>query len=103
LIFTGAEGYVEAITKTKKIDSVVLQGVLERQDWNADKILNRNPVPKIKPELVEFDYPLTVAEFMAIRSNPRGLIEFDGEYGWIREVEADLLEGTAKFTLMVKR
>jgi ferredoxin len=102
LIFTGAEGYVEAITKSKKTGSVTVNDVLERQDWDTYKI-SGNPVPKFKPELVEFEYPLTVAEFMAIRSNPHGLIEFDGEYGWIREIEADLLKGVAKFTLMVKR
>jgi hypothetical protein len=103
LIFTGAEGYADAITTSKHAGSVANGEVLERQNWNAGKITNRNPIPKFKPELVEFEYPLTAAEFIAIRNNPSGLIEFDGEYGWIREIEADLLEGTAKFTLMPKR
>jgi hypothetical protein len=103
LIFAGAEGYADAITTSKHAGSVANGGVLERQNWEAAAIINRNPIPKFKPELVEFEYPLTAAEFIAIRNNPSGLIEFDGEYGWIREIEADLLEGTAKFTLMPKR
>jgi hypothetical protein len=40
---------------------------------------------------------------MHIKNNPHGLVEFDGEYGWIKEIEADLLEGTAKFTIIPKR
>jgi ferredoxin len=103
LIFTGAEGYADAITTSKHAGSVANGEVLERQNWNAGKIINRNPIPKFKPELVEFEYPLTAAEFIAIRNNPHGLIEFNGEYGWIREIEADLLEGIAKFTLIPKR
>jgi ferredoxin len=103
LIFTGAEGYADAITTSKHAESVVNGEVLEKQNWNAGKIINRNPVPKFKPELVEFEYPLTATEFIAIRNNPHGLIEFNGEYGWIREIEADLLEGMAKFTLIPKR
>jgi uncharacterized protein (TIGR02145 family) len=102
LIFTGSEGYIGAKTTSKHANSVTTEEVSERQDWDISKIINRNPIPKFNPELVEFDYPLTAAEFMAIRNNPNGLIEFDGEYGWIKEIEADLLEGTAKFTLIPK-
>jgi hypothetical protein len=100
LIFTSAEGYADAITTSKHAGSVANSEVLERQNWEAAVIINRNPIPKFKPELVEFEYPLTAAEFIAIRNNPSGLIEFNGEQGWIKEIEADLLEGTAKFTLI---
>jgi hypothetical protein len=102
LIFASAEGYAGAITTSRKQNPVMTGGVSEQQDLAASMI-NGSPLPLLKPELVEFEYPLTVAEFMAIRSNPHGLVEFDGEYGWIKELEADLLNGRAKFTLIPER
>jgi hypothetical protein len=102
LIFTSAEGYAGAITTSKKQSPVITGAVSEQQDLVAS-IINGQLVPLLKPELVEFEYPLTVAEFMAIRNNPHGLVEFDGEYGWIKELEADLLNGRAKFTLIPER
>jgi hypothetical protein len=58
--------------------------------------------PKFRPETVEFEYPLTFYEFASIKANPYGLIEFNGEYGWIKQIEADIFKGMAKFTLIPK-
>jgi hypothetical protein len=101
LIFTSAEGYSGAITTSQKQDSGITGEVSEQQDLDVSII--RSSVSLLKPELVEFEYPLTVAEFMHIRDNRYGLVEFDGEYGWIKEIEADLLGGMAKFLLIPKR
>jgi len=103
LIFSSAEGYVGARTRSKKDGQVIANDVwiTEDDDLTIDKIATPSS-PIVKPELVEFKYPLTVAEFVAIRDNPYGLIGFDGYYGWIREVEYDINKGEASFTLIPK-
>ena len=104
LIFTGAEGYAGARTEAQKTDPVVSVNIAENTDISPDIIAQpekRNP--KTKAETVEFNYPLTFRDFKSIKANPYGLVQFNGEHGWIKQIEADLIRGMAKFTLIPKR
>lgn len=101
LIFTGAEGYAGAKTTSTKEHPTIAGEIAENENLSLNKI-TKPSTPKLKPETVEFEYPLTFYEFAMIKQNPYGLIEFDGEYGYIKEIEADIINGLAKFTLTPK-
>ena len=102
LIFAGAEGYAGARTESKK-GAPIIHGMFVEDSNISLANIARPATPIFKPETVEFEYPLTFAEFAAIKANPYGLVRFNGEYGWIKEIEADIVEGMAKFTLIPAR
>jgi len=103
LIFTSAEGYAGAITKTIGKQAIVDGSVAENQNITGDDIVVESlQKPKFKPKIAEFEYPMTFRDFAYIKDNPHGLVEFNGEYGWIDAIEADLLNGLARFTLILK-
>lgn len=62
--------------------------------------------PFIVPETVTFSYPLGLHEFVSLKKQMYGLIQFRGQntedwqYGWIDKVEPDHEAGLAKFTLI---
>ena len=101
LRFAGAEGYSGAKTTSKKANSIMSEEVLEHQNLEACFI--RESAPILKSEQIEFKYPLSIAGYNAIKVNPYGLIEFDGNFGYIKEIEYDVADGLAKFTLIPKR
>ena len=103
MIFAGAEGYAGARTESQKDDSVIIIPITENTDITPAIIsLSNKREPRTKSETVEFNYPLTFRDFKKIKENPYGLIQFNGEVGWIREIEADLIKGIAKFILIPK-
>ncbi len=61
--------------------------------------------PFIMPETVEFTYPLGLNEFLFIKDNMYGLIQYrhsemeQWSYGWIEKIDPSHEEGDAKFTL----
>lgn len=65
------------------------------------------PVAIRRAERISFNYPMSAAEFKAIKENPRGLIrvvtECDDVSGWIDEINYKPSDGTASFKLIPKR
>lgn len=63
--------------------------------------------PLWKPEYADFKYPLSVAEYKSLKSNPYGYISFQcgtGEWkkGYIQNIRYRLNKGEADFTLKLK-
>ena len=81
----------------------------ENQDIDSN---DTNTVPQAYPiykfELIEFDYPMTFSEFKAIKLNPRGVIEYQGndmttiEQGYIYSLEYKPNQGITTFNLLPK-
>jgi hypothetical protein len=107
LIYASTEGYANART-TSEAERPIMAGsnIPENGNISIDNISTRinnvSNTPKFRPETVEFEYPMTYQEFASIKSNPYGLIEFNGEYGWVKQIECDIFGGMAKFTLIPK-
>lgn len=60
-------------------------------------------IPRVfKAETLSFTYPLTIAQYKAIKANPYGLIEVDGIQGWIKEFTYSFADGEATFKLIPK-
>ena len=57
---------------------------------------------KMKAEVLEFTYPLTIAQYKRIKSNPYGLIRVNGIEGWIKEFTYSFVDGEAEFKLIPK-
>lgn len=81
----------------------------ENQDIDSG---DTNTVNQAKPifkfELIEYDYPMSLSEFQAIKANPRGVIEYRGsdmtalEKGYIYNLQYKPNEGIATFNLLPK-
>lgn len=62
-------------------------------------------LPLWKPEQIKFDYPLSLTDYLDLKTNPYGIIRFnciDGvdDYGYIMDIEYRPNEGMATFTLL---
>jgi len=62
-------------------------------------------LPLWKPEQIKFDYPLSLTDYIDLKTNPYGIIKFnciDGvdDYGYIMDIEYRPNEGMATFTLL---
>jgi hypothetical protein len=62
-------------------------------------------LPLWKPEQIKFDYPLSLTDYLDLKTNPYGIIKFnciDGvdDYGYIMDIEYRPNEGMATFTLL---
>ena len=57
---------------------------------------------KFKAEKITFSYPLTLAQYNAIKANPYGLVSVNGEQGWILDFKYNLMDGMADFALIAK-
>lgn len=81
----------------------------ENQDIDSgDTNTTPQAYPIFKFELVDYDYPMSLAQFQNIKANPRGVIEYRGtdmttmEQGFIYNIQYKPNEGIATFTLMPK-
>ena len=61
-----------------------------------------NVIGYIKPELITFEYPLTLAEYEAIKAEPYGQIIVDGEACYIQEIIREVMTGMCEFKLIPK-
>lgn len=57
--------------------------------------------PKLKTEVLIFDYPLKINEYMQIKNNPYGIIKVNGEKCYLKKMEYSYMEGLANFELKV--
>lgn len=56
----------------------------------------------LKPELITFEYPLTLAEYEAIKAEPYGQIVVDGEACYVQEIIREVMTGMCEFKLIPK-
>ena len=111
LIYTSSTGYPYAKTSSNKINTILSGLIKENENLSLSMIQESDfydKYPKFSPETVTFDYPLTALQFSRIKENPYGLIAYsqyndDIKYGWIKQLEADIINGISTFTLIAKR
>lgn len=56
--------------------------------------------PKLKAQLLKFDYPISIEQYNFIRLNPYGYILVNGEKCWIKSVKYGFKTGMTKFELI---
>lgn len=69
------------------------QNLSERQSVLYEKT-------KIKSELLEFSYPITITQFNIIRDNPYGIIRVNGEDCWLKEIKFKIATGDCEFKVI---
>jgi hypothetical protein len=57
----------------------------------------------LKAETIKFSYPITISEYIRIKSNPYGLVHVNGLQGWIKNFKYSFIDGIAEFTLIAKK
>lgn len=73
----------------------------QQEKYKENDTLSQKP-RLLKAETLSFTYPLTIAQYKAIKANPYGLIEVDGIQGWIKEFTYSFADGEATFKLIPK-
>lgn len=56
--------------------------------------------PILKPETLEFEYPITIEQYSLIKQNPYGKIVVDGEPCYLDKFEYSFIEGLGNFSLI---
>jgi hypothetical protein len=79
------------------------------ENATLDQSIFLNPdkaVPLLAPERIEFDYPMSLADFKDVMANPYGIIQWSNDCesgdGWIDTVSYKPEDGMAKFILIPK-
>lgn len=89
LIFTAGTGNLNAsITRN-------LQTIVENQNFSSG-------TPVFRPEVLDVEYPLTLSEFKAIKDNPYGIIQVDGEDYYLKELRYKRKIRLGNFKLLPK-
>lgn len=109
LFFLSGTGNIQAkgfqTDATCRIESMALR---ENQNLYVTHFANASDyIPKWKNELFTYEYPLSIAEYNAIKANPYGYISAqcgNGEFEqyWIKEIKYKLAKGIATFILRRK-
>lgn len=109
LFFLSGTGNIQAkgmqTDETCRIESMPLQ---ENQNIYVTHFADADDYrPKWKNELMTYEYPLSIAEYNAIKSNPYGYISAQCGQGeflpyWIKEIKFKIAKGQATFVLRRK-
>lgn len=109
LFFSSGTGNILAEGQLSESTCKLENGVkAENRDLAAIDFTNTaDSRPLWKPEYADFKYPLSVADYKALKSNPYGYISFQcgtGEWkkGYIQNIRYRLNKGEADFTLKLK-
>lgn len=103
--FTSGVGNYEATGNLPATDLCRLENkpLAENDDIEiADFEDTSDATPIYQPEIIEFEYPLSIADYNRIKQNPYGYITSSCGTGYIRTVEYKPAEGKAKFELIKK-
>jgi hypothetical protein len=106
IIFTDGNGNYFAEGELESTFGKLEAGVLkENQELSlADLSIQANGIPILRPERVNFRYPLSAKEFKEIKAKPLGKIFYEGTsisgYGWIDTINYTPNEGVAQFKLI---
>ena len=57
---------------------------------------------KFKSEILEFSYPITIAQFNTLRDNPYGIIMVQGQQCWLKEATLKIATGECEFKVIPK-
>jgi len=92
-----ADGCIAEVDRVKENQNIAVLDLKTPSDF----------YPILRPELAQFDYPLTYNQWTAIMANPYGLIEYscgetDLKQGWIEDLKYSPYTGLATFTLRPK-
>jgi len=109
--FKNGEANFIAAIDTATIEDCILevQGVELREDNPITDLATFETAsfgtPILSNELVSFEYPLTCAEWLTLKANPYGLIEYScangtSEFGWIKQFNYNAYQGMASFKLI---
>ena len=107
LFFTSGKG--NYLAEGQITDSCALESrvIAENEDLAITDFLNVSAgTPIYKPETIKFEYPLSIADYKLIKSNPYGYINIqcgtDGpiQKAYIKSIEYKPSEGTAEFNLI---
>jgi hypothetical protein len=103
LKFSASEGYSSAKMRAGGNYIIEKSVIVENQDISeGDFADSAGFLRDASPNLMTFKYPISPYEFRHIREHPYGLVDADGQFGWIRELEWETGRGTANFTLELK-
>jgi hypothetical protein len=98
-----AEGELSIPDSCKLENSVMAENHdLYKTDFNSTDY-----VPIFKPEILQFTYPLSIADYLLIKANPYGYIEVQCgngsmEKAYIKTIDFKVTKGEAEFTLIKK-
>lgn len=82
------------------------QVIIENEALESAMLANPDMVVPIwNPEQVQFDYPMSMADYNAIKNTPYGVVKYSGgdnlyHYGYILNIEYKPNAGMANFTLL---
>jgi len=92
-----ADGCIAEVDRVKENQNIAVLDLKTPSDF----------YPILRPELAQFDYPLTYNQWKIIMANPYGLVEYgcsdtDLKQGWIEDLKYSPYTGLATFTLRPK-
>jgi len=100
--FVSGQGNFLAATRLSGLS----QNIYENQDLSSQDLAGASGTntinPILKPEIITFEYPMTRAEWKALKANPDGIVRVDGEDTWIKDVTYNFQKYTAKFDVIPK-
>jgi len=110
MIFTAGGGNILASGEVLNDDGCRLENQLIQEKQDIDLSLFNDPdnnVPLFYPELVKFEYPMSYAQYLTVKNNPYGIIEYqcgsgDMQQGWIEDMQYSPYEGMVNFVLRPK-
>lgn len=100
-VFTSGTGNTSAVcSPIAEAGYYYLDGGNEDLLYETETISNVTGL--LKPELIEFEYPLTLAEYKYILSDPYGIITVDSEDCYLQELIRKPLTGECQFKVIPK-
>lgn len=78
-----------------------LEDFANGHDMKEDKAVEYSKT-KFKSEILEFSYPITIAQFNALRDNPYGIIMVQGQQCWLKEATLKIATGECEFKVIPK-
>ncbi len=108
IVFTDGEGNCAAEGKMESDTCRLEANVIKENDPISGSLFSDAdyPKPKIKPENVKYEYPMSLKDFKRILLNPYGRVTFNNDCedgtGWIDTITYKPEEGIAQFDLKPK-
>lgn len=105
---SGLNLYITGFTGNATAEGIRTVGAGDYLDDSAggSSLTENEPLPKVesplKAERIEFEYPLTLVQWEALKLAPYKIITVDGEDAYIDEVTREVTTGLAKFKLIPK-
>ena len=109
LLFASGTGNYIAEGELLSPDSCKLEsGILaENHDLYKTDFASTDYIPVLRPETLQFNYPLSIADYLSIKANPYGYIlvqcgQGGYEKAYIKNIDFKVTKGEAQFTLIKK-